>query len=390
MSYLTLNGAILEQAVITLSRQGAWTADVQHLVDPSLAVGDSVSLVLGSQTFVGTVARVQFNQSPALDVRIVGGAGHLSDELPVAQFRSPTARNVIDIALQQAGETLALTSDTTGLALQLDFWERSSRTLGQELDALRAAIAADAWRVLADGTVWLGTEAWSAASVAAYEVLELNADQGLLHIASDDPTVLPGQTIEGIRVGMVIHRIDPDSSRTEVYADDGIDRLLGMFDALVQRGAPLDLFAFYEYTVISQSGSSLELRSLDARMPSLSAVPYYPGIPGVTHTVIAGARCLVGFAGGSEQAPYIAAWTSGTPTTMSLPVTSLLHLGAATGADFVALAALVDAQNAALAAAITSWVPVPTDGGAALKVILMALIATGWPHATAATRVRAT
>jgi hypothetical protein len=55
---------------------------------------------------------------------------------------------------------------------------------------------------------------------------------------------------------------------------------------------------------------------------------------------------------------------------------STIELGGAT--DAVALASKVDAQLGALKTALNSWVPVPSDGGAALKTILTALFAT-WP-----------
>lgn len=58
-------------------------------------------------------------------------------------------------------------------------------------------------------------------------------------------------------------------------------------------------------------------------------------------------------------------------------------------AQYVALSTLVDAQLQALKAAFDSWVPVPNDGGAALKTILNALTGSGWPVTTAATKVKA-
>lgn len=72
-----------------------------------------------------------------------------------------------------------------------------------------------------------------------------------------------------------------------------------------------------------------------------------------------------------------------------------VHLGVAHNADaanFVALANLVDQNFNALKTALTSWTPVPNDGGSALKVILTALFGppANWPAGTAATKVKAT
>lgn len=56
-------------------------------------------------------------------------------------------------------------------------------------------------------------------------------------------------------------------------------------------------------------------------------------------------------------------------------------------ADFVALAAKVDAQLTALANVFSSWTPVAGDGGAALKTLLATLLAT-WPQSTASAAVK--
>lgn len=61
------------------------------------------------------------------------------------------------------------------------------------------------------------------------------------------------------------------------------------------------------------------------------------------------------------------------------------------GAQPVALASLVQANLQQLANVLGAWVPVPNDGGASLKVLLSALLLTGWPAtpSMAATKVRA-
>ena len=71
MSYLTLNGAPCLTATITLSRRGAWTADIETPNAPAVAAGDHVTLVLGSQSFVGTVHRAVSFERRGRDVRIV-------------------------------------------------------------------------------------------------------------------------------------------------------------------------------------------------------------------------------------------------------------------------------------------------------------------------------
>jgi hypothetical protein len=386
--YLTLNGAVCLAATISLPRRGAWTADVETQGVPTVAAGAAVALVFGSQTFLGTVHRVTTLEARGCNVRIVGGHGGLSTLLQPAQFFQPTARNVLDAALLAAGESLSSASDTATLSAQLNFWERSARTLGQELDALARATRLE-WRVLADGAIFVGLSTWAAARLTEYQVMDHIADVGKMVIAADDPVVLPGQTFEGIRVSLVVHTVTADGTRTEIYQNDSVDRSLGLLDSLIRRSQPTDLYAFYPYQVIGQNADgTFELRAIDSRMPSLSRVRYAPATPGEQYTSSNGV-CVVGFEGGAETAPYIAAWKLGTPTTVALPVSSLLHLGAVSGADFVALSGLVEAQLTALKSAISATVIAPNDGGASFKTTLLAAL-SAWPASTAATKVKAT
>jgi hypothetical protein len=58
------------------------------------------------------------------------------------------------------------------------------------------------------------------------------------------------------------------------------------------------------------------------------------------------------------------------------------------GTDFVAMAQKVDAAFSALANAFSSWVVTPMDGGAALKALLTSLAGSGWPQATAGSKLK--
>lgn len=393
MSYLTLNGALLTKATIRIPLVGAWVADVEHMTEPEVGVGDAVSLVFGGQTFVGTVHRVQSGFGSGYDARIVGGSGGLSTVLDPEQYMSPTVGQVLRDAVSDAGETLSGTISADTLATPLRAWARRSQTLGEALDSLSGLLGLR-WRVLLDGTIWLGSDPGTAAALTDYEMISEDAG-GCVIIAAEEPTILPGEAFVdsffglSFTVGEVRHVVDELKVRTELLSTEAIGRGASMLDALIRRAAPRDLYACYEYEVISQTGDLLELRSQDARLPGLSKVPYRPATPGMSYTVPAGARCLVGFRDGSPQQPYIASWVSGTPSTVSMPVSSLIHLGATTGADFVALAALVEAELSTLKAAINGAAVVAGDGGAAFKANLILALA-GWPGSVGASRVKAT
>lgn len=94
------------------------------------------------------------------------------------------------------------------------------------------------------------------------------------------------------------------------------DRLLAPFEALVKRfTSRLDYCALYACRVVAQNADgSLELQPDDARMPSLSGVPIRHGLPGVTVTVAAGSRVLLGFEDASPSRPFAALWDASSVT----------------------------------------------------------------------------
>lgn len=56
--------------------------------------------------------------------------------------------------------------------------------------------------------------------------------------------------------------------------------------------------------------------------------------------------------------------------------------------DYAALASLVIANLNAFKTTVNNWIPVPNDGGAALKTALQALFTSGWPTAVAASALK--
>ena len=392
--YLELSGATLHRAVIQLPLQGAWVADVEHIEAPTVAVGDEVTLTLGSQSWVGTVYRVDPGEGRRWDTRIVGGGGGLSTVLAPRQYRSPPASLVVQDALVEAGEVVdAGTLARLATSVQ-PAWVRRAETAAQLLDEV-SAILSYRWRVLPSGSVWLGTDAGTLATLEG-DLIETGAASGVAVVAALEPTVSPGQTWRNpqtgvtVTVGAVVHRVDEQSTRTEIYALSGSGRLGEALSGVAARAAPPDLYAAYEYTVVVQNGDgTLELRSGAPGLPDLSKVVSTPGAPGATFTVAPGARCMVSFPGGRANAvPQVQAWVSGTPISHSIPVSSLLHLGATTATDFVTLDALVQGQLSAIAASISNIAAAVNAIVPGSVTIIYGSTAPIGP--TAATRVKAT
>jgi hypothetical protein len=313
MAEITLDGARVTLCALTIPRVGAWVADLD--VDSAEAITGRVSLVIDGATWSGTVARGGL-VAGSWRGRIVGGAGGLSGTLGAVAQRGSTLGTVLADALLAAGETLS--NDAHDLGALANLWHRIAGPASTAVaDVARAA--GYSWRTLADGSVWLGADAWATYTpTGAVDVIDEQPEAGRLVLAGDTLGVLPGQTLalpgrDAVRVGQVEHRATPSDLRTVVLAD-GATGLGGVVDAVIRRALRrVDYLALYPARVVSQSAAGLlDLVPDDARVPPCSGVPIRYGLPGVTAVVPAGERVTLTYEGGDPSKPVATLWTAGT------------------------------------------------------------------------------
>lgn len=305
---VTVNGLPCLQATLRLPRTGVWIADL--VVDATAAIEGSVTVSVGQMTLKGRAARTGLARDTAV-LRVLAGAGGLSAKVPAKFYRRCPAKAPLQDILAAAGEMLSSTVEAGLLNQQLVAFVLVRQKAADALRALADKLGVT-WRVLEDGTVWLGEESWPDANVS----LDLIADdprQGFTEYGSDSPTLLPGTTLDGKRVSQVEHRILPASVRTRVWFEtgDGLgDRLTAAIAAIVRHlTAHVDYHALYPAKVVSQnSDGTLELQPDGDVMPGLSKVPIRLGLPGVTVKVKKDARVLVGFESGDSAAPVATLW----------------------------------------------------------------------------------
>lgn len=218
-AWCTVAGLSAFSGRLHLPRIGAWTADVR-LDSQSMPAGRvEVVLADGALRLVGTVLPgVSGVTLGAAHVRVVGGAAGLRRTLPAAGYQNVPLSVPLRALLADAGEVLAAEADAGALALFLPRWARMAGTAARSLEAL-AARAGVSWRVLPSGAVWLGPERWKAAA-GAYEVLEEVPAQRAVWLASDAPSVLPGQVLFGRPVAHVAHHFGPEEMRLAVTFED--------------------------------------------------------------------------------------------------------------------------------------------------------------------------
>lgn len=211
----SVNGSALVMADMHMPARGAWVADVVVDTDvPLLPAPRGALLTLdGVTTWVGTVVD-QASFSGLMRARIVGGAGGLQTALLAKYYRSVPLRIPVIDTLAAVGESLAPQS------AKLDrFVERWARVAGTATEALAAAlrVAGGTWRVMPDGGIWFGEDAWLPTPVDV-DVVDRSAERRWMTLAAEVASVLPGTTVDGVRVSEVSYHLRPSRFRAEVWA----------------------------------------------------------------------------------------------------------------------------------------------------------------------------
>lgn len=341
-AYITANGAGVIRAHVLRPRIGAWHAELVVDAQDEGTFTGPVALVVAGLNLQGFAKRSGAHHQTVF-VRIVGGAGGLGSTVQPRSWQNVPIRIPLSDALTAVGERLSPTADASTLGTILPKWSRPQRSAGVEVGALLSAVPGAAWRVLSDGTIWVGPETWPEKELDFTEI-EFQPSIGRLEFASDVPDISPGQTFSpncgepyaSRRVSSVEHTTEAGRLRNFVVFEDAgavdndSDRLTRGLTSFVRSivGAQLDTLALYPARVVAQNADgTLELKPDDPRWPGFSKVPIRLGIPGATVKLTAG-RVLLGFAGGDPQSPIAELWEGGATVT---------EIALAGGAQYVAL-----------------------------------------------------
>jgi hypothetical protein len=203
----------VSSGAVDMPLTGIWMADCKLITQPSDETPSGhVVLTLGESLMPGTVAVAELVEG-LTHLRVVGGRGGLGNSLKPKHYYRPTVRHLLVDWARDTGETLSPTCTAATLATQLEAWTTLSLPAGAQLAALCAVLGGGTnWRVLADGTLWVGVETWPA-SDAAYRSIETDGAGGTRVIGTDGPVVRPGTTLDGRKIDSVVHDIDGNRTR---------------------------------------------------------------------------------------------------------------------------------------------------------------------------------
>ncbi len=290
---------------LSLDVRGNWIAVLELAAAKSAPAGEVEIVVVrelgGPDTFRGFVRRGGLEEGTGVArVVVVGGKGELgARELPprdhVAGVSSVTAGLVARGIADAAGEVLAPGVEAALDELDLDRWTRARGTGVEAIEHL-AHVLDLSWRVLADGSIWIGAETWPAGDLAVERLDEVH-DDGAIDARPDGAQLRPGTVIAGRRVRRVTYRITESALRAELLY--GVE---GDVERAPDRGVYAETLLG---SVVSQNADdTLEIEVFDERIEGLSKVRLDVGLPGARVTVEAGTQVRIAFRGHDPRGAY--------------------------------------------------------------------------------------
>jgi len=322
-----INGRLVLSADVVMPLIGAWHARAS--VGHNEVISGAVEFDLERQALSGTVTRSGLN-SGRLELAIVGGAGGLSTEVKAKHYNAPTAGQVLADLMRLSGETLATSVAAGLLGTDLPSWHRPAAPVSHCLTLLTDELGVN-WRVLGDGTIWIGEETWPEES-AAHTLIDESWTDGVLTVAMAPPVLRPGVTFRGQRIEQVTHWLASGELRTEAQLTSPRG-LLDRFLAPLRRR--IDYSRLYPARVAAQNANqTLQLVPDDdvIKGAGLDRVQMRFGIPGIVKaTVTPGTRCQLGFAAGDPSRPFACNFEMGSVLEISIE-SPAVALGANTAA----------------------------------------------------------
>lgn len=217
MSLVSLNDARVARGTLSMPLVGAWTADLLVENDDDEPSGAVVLSIAGELELHGTVLR-SLNHRGMAQVRVVGGAGGLQKSAAPKFYRAAKIGDVLRDLVTDAGETLSDTSDSSALSASLDYWTTITSPTGLMVAALMpSAPGGTGWRVLPDGSLWVGPETWPDSGITEWAEISEDGCNAAIEVGLDAPVLVPGTLLGERKAGSVEHTIEADAIRSIVF-----------------------------------------------------------------------------------------------------------------------------------------------------------------------------
>lgn len=250
-------------------------------------------------------------------VRLVGGTGGLSKDIPARFYRDIPAETVLREILQDAGEEVGEVS----LPGELPCWVRPTGPAHEALRALMMRYPERVWRMDPEGKVHVEAPKWPdhpepipiESEDAALGIYRCQLTRRLL--PGEAATLTRGEEQLHKRVTRVTHLIEREYDyprpqirlRTLVGTGDGADSgVSGLETAVHQATRWTDYLAVYPCEVLRDHGNhTLDLRPEHPLMPELTEVRLAQPLPGARVKLKAGGVVVLSFQAGDPARPVV-------------------------------------------------------------------------------------
>ena len=225
--YLKAGPFLCLRGRVALPLTGTWVADLA--VDPGTSdatlpdFGAPIAIGLGENGFTlqGTVRRIN-TAFDTVFARVVGGGGGLYKPVGPKAYQGATFGLIVNDLLGSVGESLSTTVSADIRQISLPFWTVPKSPMFEALANLvivaRVTTATDVnWRVLPDGTIFIGVEQWPQTGMASFDLMSWQPEQLKTTIYTPDPQITPGQIWQSGNVSNVEHVVEPAEIRSKVW-----------------------------------------------------------------------------------------------------------------------------------------------------------------------------
>jgi hypothetical protein len=229
MSLITLSdstGDVYDviQGRIHMPIRGVWWSELK-LDTPTPPTGQITVKAANGLSLVGNIVKGGIFLNSAF-VRIYGGNGDLSVLITPASYQNSTVNDPLTAILNTASVTASSTISSAITSTQLLYWTILSKPAANCIEDLAGAAGKALhqiinWRVLSDGSVWLGQETWPTQSLpTTSDVLSVAPVGPRYDIGCATPTLMPGVFLTDINANVfgVDHWLSSSAIRTWAWA----------------------------------------------------------------------------------------------------------------------------------------------------------------------------
>lgn len=313
---LTIDNRSVIQGRLQLPARGPWWGEFTLDANEALKQGQRVTV--RSATGFELVATVQKCEVVygVPQVRIIGGRGGLNRTVAAQWHTGPglTARTVLTSWADAAGEQLSGTIASELLSRSVARWVRAKGRSIDALDALADALGVN-WRVLPDGTVWLGVEQSAEVEAFEHDVVARRVATGCVELVVDAPAaqLLPGRMFEGRKIGTVEYLLTPEKCRAVVglIASTAQDTIQDLITSMVKRALWRERYrGLYRAEVVAvRDDWTVDLRPTLDEWPEMTEVPVLSGVAGASAKLARGAKVAFEFADSDPMQPAVTMWS---------------------------------------------------------------------------------